>query len=230
MKKNLMPLSWSRISVYRQCPRQFEAKYITKQYPDESDNPAFTKGNMVHKQLEDYINSLKGKKVKSSMGLIAIAVKPIIDSFFRRFVPEDIHAEKQLALDHNYKECDWFASADVVKWRAIIDMLVKIRCDRLYVNDFKTGKVREYAEERGQLHLTSMLLFELYPEIESITCSYLFTEHKESRVVTFQRAEHVANKAAFDLEWALINEDTDFDAKKNKYCHFCGVKDECEFG
>jgi len=225
-----IPLSWSRVSVYRQCPRQFEAKYIDKQYTEDPTNPAFIRGNEVHKQLEEYINERKGARKKVSLGIIAKNAKHLIDSLFKKFLPEQIHAEKQLALGHEYKPCDWFDNTDTVKWRAIIDMLVEVRKDRLIVNDFKTGKVRDYSDNMGQLHLTAMLLFELYPEVNTITCSYLFVEHKESIVNTFNRKDHAKAKAAFDLEWLTINEDKDFEAKKNKYCFSCQIKKECEFG
>jgi len=228
MTETHTPLSWSRVAVYRQCPRQYEAKFLTKEYPDESDNPAFAKGNAVHSQLEAYIKALKGSKVKPVMGTIATNLIGVINSYFKRIDANNIHAEKQLAVDLNYKSVGWF-TADI-KWRAIIDMLVETRADRLHVNDFKTGKVRDYDDDRGQLHLTAVLLFELYPKVNQITCAYLFAEHKETRTVVFHREDHAKNKAAFDLEWLSINEDTDFKAVKNKYCYFCGIKEQCEFG
>lgn len=226
-----IPLSWSRIAVYRQCPAQFEAKYITKTYPDESDNPSFIKGNEVHKQLENYINWRKGVLTKQpSLGSIAKNVKPIIDSYFNNNIQDCISAEKQLALGHDWTECGWFDPADIVKWRGILDMLVVPRKDRLVLIDFKTGKVRPYEEERGQLHLSSAMLFELYPDVQQITCAYLFAEHKQTSQVVFQRKDHDKNKAAFDVEWHTINEDKEFEPKKNKFCYFCGIKTECIYG
>jgi len=225
-----IPLSWSRVSVYRQCPSQFEAKYITKTYPDESDNPAFAKGNEVHKQLEDYINwRITGKK-EPSLGKIAVNVKPIIDSYFNRVVPSAISAEKQIALNHKWEACGWFDSTNIVKWRAIMDMLVILRKDRLVLIDFKTGKVRPYADDRGQLHLTAAILFELYPDIDQVTAAYLFAEHKQTDQTTFHRKDHASNKAAFDVEWQVINEDKEFEPKKNQFCYFCGIKKDCIYG
>lgn len=225
-----IPLSWSRVSVYRQCPSQFEAKYITKEYPDESDNPAFAKGTEVHKQLEDYINWRKSGKKEPSLGKIAKNVQPIIDSYFKNVLPESISAEIQLAIDHKWEKCDWFANTNTVKWRGILDMLVLMRKDRIVLIDFKTGKVRPYADERGQLHLSAAMLFELYPDVQQITSAYLFAEHKQTDQTVFQRKDHAKNKAAFDVEWQVINEDTEFTPKKNQYCYFCGIKSDCMYG
>lgn len=225
-----IPLSWSRISVYRQCPSQFEAKYLTKTYPDEGDNPAFIKGTEVHKQLENYINWKKTAKKEPSLGKIAINVKPIIDSYFNRIPKDAISAEKQLALNHEWKECGWFDSTKIVKWRGILDMLVISAKDKLVLIDFKTGKVRPYVDDRGQLHLSAAMLFELYPDIQRITSAYLFAEHKETNQVVFKRDDHAKNKAAFDVEWLQINEDKEFEPKKNQYCYFCGIKEDCIYG
>jgi len=225
-----IPLSWSRLSVYRQCPNQFEAKYITKEYPDEGDNPAFEKGNRIHSQLEDYINWKKNGKKEPSLCEEAANVIPIIDSYFKRVDPLAISAEKQLALNHDWNECGWFDSAKIVKWRGIIDMIVLMRKDRMVLIDFKSGKVRPYADDRGQLHLTAAMLFELYPDVNQITSAYLFVEHKTTDQTIFKREDHAKNKAAFDIEWLQVNEDKEFEAKKNQYCYFCGIKSDCMFG
>jgi len=230
MSKTLIPLSWSRVSVYRTCPTQFEAKYITKEYPDESDNPAFEKGNRIHTQLEDYINWKKGKGKEPSLCTEAKNVLPIIDSYFKSTVKDSISAEKQIALNHEWKICGWFDSTKIVKWRGILDMLVIQNKSKLVLIDFKTGKVRPYADDRGQLHLSAAILFELYPDIDMITSAYLFVEHKKTDQTTFYRKDHAKNKAAFDIEWATINEDEEFLPKKNKYCYFCGIKGDCLYG
>ena len=122
----MIPLSWSRVSVYRQCPNQFEAKYITKEYPDESDNPAFEKGNQIHSQLENYINWKKGKGTKPDLCVAAANAVPIIESYFKTTVKDAISAEKQIALNHDWKLCGWFDNTKIVTWRGILDMLVAI--------------------------------------------------------------------------------------------------------
>ena len=225
-----IPLSWSRISGYRQCPRQFYAKNISKEYPDESDNPAFKKGNEVHKQLEDYINWRKGNGKEPSLGEIAGNVKPIIDRYFNTVDKSCINAEKQIAIGHDYKQCDWFDNLDTVKWRAILDMLIFPKPNECHINDFKTGKVRAYSEDLGQLHLSSMLIFELFPEVDTIKNAYLFAEHKQTDSHIFLRKDHPRIKASFDKEWLIINEDKNFDPIKNSYCYFCGIKDDCIYG
>ncbi len=209
---------------------QFEAKYISKTYPDEGDNPAFTKGTKVHKQLEDYINFKKGLIDEPKIGKIASSITSIIDMYIERFGVNSVFAEQQVALDHEWKKTEWFGQPDVVKFRGIIDMIVFKTTESLSVIDFKTGKFRPYDEDYGQLHLTATFLFELYPGINEIQAIYLFAEHKKKIIVTFDRTTHVATKAKFDVEYIEINEDTEFEPSKNQYCFFCGIKDDCKYG
>lgn len=226
-----IPLSWSRLSGYRTCPRQFHAKNISKEYPDEGDNPAFIKGTEVHKQLENYINFRKGVvKEEPSLGEIAGNVKKMVDGYFNTLEPNCINAEKQIAVGHDYKQCDWFDNTETVKWRAILDMLAFPNPESCHINDFKTGKVRKYAEDLGQLHLSSMLIFELFPEVTKIKNAYLFAEHKVTDGHIFLREDHEKVKASFDIEWLTVNEDKNFDPVKNKYCFFCLIKEDCIYG
>lgn len=225
-------LSWSRISAYRQCPKQFKSKYIDKDYPEDDDNPAFEKGTRIHKQLEDYILWKKANldEGEPRLGVEASTAKPIIDSYFNKLVPDNIHAEKQVAINQSWSKCDWFDKPDIVKFRGIMDMLVFESKSKLTIIDFKSGKVRDYDEEFGQLHLSATIMFELFPEVQTITCAYLFVEHKQTIRQTFERKNHKRNKAHFDKEYLEINEDSEFEPSKNKYCYFCAIKRDCQYG
>ena len=230
MSKKEIALSWSRLSNYRQCPMQFEAKYITKHYPEETENPAFIKGAKVHKQLEDYINFKKTDKNEPVMGNISRVVKPLIDKYTNIYGRDAIFAEQQIALDHDWKSTSWFGKPVDVKYRGIIDMVIFENPKVATVIDFKTGKVRPYDDDYGQLHMTSAFMFELYPELERVNCTYLFAEHKKSITEVFVKEDHKATKAHFDVEYIEVNEDTEFKPKKNEYCFFCGIKEDCIYG
>ncbi|RKY42301.1 MAG: hypothetical protein DRP85_03180 [Candidatus Makaraimicrobium thalassicum] len=230
MSKTDIALSWSRLSNYRQCPDQFAAKYIRKDYPDEGDNPAFVKGTKIHTQLEEYILFMKGEKKKPVMGAISRGVVPLINWYFSAYGADSIFAEQQLALDHKWKETSWFGKPKDVKFRGIIDMVIFETPEVMTVIDFKSGKFRAYDEEFGQLHMTAAYLFELYPEIQTVKSLYLFVEHKRKIEVIFERADHKKTKARFDLEYIEVNEDEEFAPKKNKFCFFCLIKEDCKYG
>lgn len=222
MSEATLALSYSRLSDFEGCPLKFKAKYITKDYPDDSNNPAFAKGNAIHSQLEDYINYKKAEDAEPpKMGTIANNVVPIIDKLYTA-CSGNIFAEKQIAVDQDWVKCDWFAPPSVVKYRAIIDMLAFVSDSELLINDFKSGKVREYEEgPRTQLKLTAVMLFSLYPRVQKITTCYLFAEHKKTVKVTFYRHELEDLRKPFDEFHAMVQREEEFAFKKNRYCNWC---------
>ncbi len=205
-------LSWSRIQTFRQCPYKFKELYLTKTYPPEDNNPAFVKGTEVHKQVDGYIKS----KQPAKLGIIAKNAQNLIDTLHN--MPGTFVGEMQVALDDNWQQADWFDKN--LLFRAIFDALY-VEDNRAILIDWKTGKVQKYNEERGQLHLSAAILFELHAELEQVKCSYNFLEHNQIADVIFNRKDHAANKAGWELEALQINAEEEFAPKKNKYCNWC---------
>jgi CRISPR/Cas system-associated exonuclease Cas4 (RecB family) len=215
-------LSYSRLSDYEQCPLKFKSKYITKDYPDDSNNPAFAKGTAIHKQLEEYILAKKSEKDKPLMGQHAKNVVPMIDRLFENCTL--VMAEKQLAVDLNWNQTDWFSKPDVVKYRAIIDMIAFYDSNTVLIADFKSGKFRDYSEsETSQLNLTAAMIFSLYPDVNKVTSIYLYVEHKQTVKVEFVRSQLDELKEPFDRMYNVVQSDEVFAHKKNQYCAWCQV-------
>lgn len=220
-------LSFSRLSDYEACPLKFKLKYITKEFPDDSGNPAFVKGNEIHKQLENYINFLKGG-TEPKLNTHTQNAAPMLAKLHKA-CDGNIFAEKQIATNQEWDKCDWFDKPHIVKFRAIIDCLVFLDNETLLIIDFKSGKIREYEDgPTTQLKLTAAMLFSLYPKINKITSSYLFVEHKKTVKVDFQRDQLDELKSNFNDAHTIVNQDADFDYKKNQYCHWCAAtSDQC---
>ena len=51
---SLVPISFSKLNTFETCPRQYEAKYVTKTVPYQQ-TPEAEWGDYVHKSLENYI-------------------------------------------------------------------------------------------------------------------------------------------------------------------------------
>ena len=228
MSKPKIALSFSRLSDFEACPNKFKLKYITKEYPDESDNPAFVKGNIIHKQLEDFINYLGNGIDEPILNTHTKNVAPLLQGLHSASNGQ-IFSEKQIAVNQDWERCDWFDKPYVVKYRAIIDCLVFMDDSTLYIIDFKSGKIREYEDgPTTQLKLTAAMLFNLYPNIESITSCYLFVEHKKTVKVKFNRGQLKDLMKPFNEAHKMVNEETEFKYKKHQYCHWCKAEaDQC---
>ena len=219
-------LSWSRIDLYRQCPKKFKATHIDKVIEFDDSNPALQKGKKIHKELEDYTNWMNDpdgdppKMVQAAKNAV-----PILKRLKAK--TGHVYPEKQLALTHNWEKTDWFSSTEVLRYRAIIDALA-FDGDTLIVIDHKSGKVREYTEDFGQLHLTAAILLSLYPKMQKVECSYLFVEHKKTAKITITRSQLKPLMEQFDAEWEQVNAETEWAPKKNRYCNWCQIKEDCE--
>lgn len=213
----MIALSYSRLSVYEQCPFKFKAQYIDKTYPDDSNNPAFIRGNELHKQCDTYIKATSSAKRKLLLCEEVKNVLPIIDRVSSQY--DKIFSEQKLALNSSLTKCDWFSKATI--YRAIIDMLA-INKDTALIIDFKSGKVRKYDNKpTGQLHLTACFIFALFPNVQQIATSYLFLDHKKTISKIFNREKYESLRITFMDMLTKVNTEKEWPKTKNKYCCWC---------
>lgn len=215
--------SYSRISTFENCPRQYQLKFILKSYPDDSDNPYFKRGNEIHEQLDKYTKFKKGVLIEPLLNEAALNAKPIIDKIIDQF--ETVYSERRLAIDKNFQPVDWFDKSTY--YRVIYDLTALRNVECLSI-DWKTGKVRPYDEKGGQLHQSAAVLFGIYPEIEKITCAYNYVDHKQSAKIKFTRNDADELKESLMEKHARVNAEKDFEPKKNPNCRFClASKKQC---
>lgn len=228
-KRGHIALSFSRLSNYEQCPRQFAAKYITKTYPDDSDNPNFVHGNNIHKQLEEAVVQLRDtKKIHSKHIKCVQDCHTLINNLIKSY--PYVFTEQQLAVNKDWSEIDWFSRA--AYYRAILDLiLIDADFKNAFVIDWKSGKVRDYDDSpTGQLVLAACVLFSLKPELEAIDIAYMFVEHKQTIRRQYFRKDLAKMKAPFDEKFGQVNSDKVFKPKTNQYCYFCDISPaHCEY-
>lgn len=219
----MIALSYSRLSTYEQCPYKFKRQYIDKDYPDDSDNPAFVRGSQLHKQCDNYIKFMTGKEELQPASIEVRNVKPIIDNIVHQY--EKVFSEQKLALNSKFSKCDWFSKATI--YRSIIDMLA-INNETAVIIDFKSGKVRKYDNKpTGQLHLTACFIFALFPKVQQIATSYLFLDHKKTISKIFVRDEYEDLKKTFLDLLVKVNTEKEWPRTKNKYCCWCKL--DCKY-
>ncbi len=123
----------TQVSTYDLCPRQFQAKYITKEVKFVQ-NPHAKFGDMVHKQIEDFLNDDK-------------PVEPMLESLAQLLAK---HKGKlvcaEIALGRSSKG-ESVPQYDKTAW-------INSKIDAVYTNadetvivgfDWKTGKAKEAA-------------------------------------------------------------------------------------
>lgn len=228
----VIALSWSRISDARQCLRKFDLKYNQKApnfKEDSSKNVHLIRGGNVHKYLENYVIKKRAGEVgipPTSMNEVE-TTKPLIDSLMSAY---DIHPELQVAINDKFEQVDWFASD---AWFRVIFDIIGFG-ENLFIGDYKTGKFTDYTgsmREPGQLHMSSLIGMAIWPRFEDVDNRYIYVDHKKTIPLKLKRSQHFEElKNALVTEHARINEEKNFDPKKNQFCNFCmATPDQCEF-
>lgn len=136
----MMPQSPSSLSVFNQCPAKYESQYITKTYIHDTSE-ALEEGNRFHKAVENAIKEAEPlpEKYKFMQGLVDVLLKYKRKGY-------SVMAEERVAIDKDHKPVAFFSKQGML--RCIIDVIV-IKGDTAVVIDWKTGKNRDYNEQKA---------------------------------------------------------------------------------
>lgn len=156
--------SYSAISLFKTCPRKYQAERVTKEVPYvESESMRY--GTELHKASEEFIGEGKPLDPRFSFML------PILEGLSKK--EGTFHCEMKMGLkksDDKYEACDFFDKD--VWFRGVADLVI-INGDKAYIVDYKTGKSSRYADTL-QLDLMAACVFTKYPEVTKIYASLLF--------------------------------------------------------
>ena len=213
---NYIAWSYSRLSDFEQCPRLFQGKNISKDFPKENFNsPHLQRGKDVHKELENAV--VKGSVLHESRQWLM----PLIDKV-RSY--SKIGVELQMCLDPAHKQIDWFGKKGTAWCRMIFDLLVSPNDSIVVMIDWKTGKVR--AESTDQLKLFSAGVFDKYPKAQKVLTAYVWVDHPTAPMtwVEYTRADYAAIWEEFGDRAELIqlaNESGQWPERPTYKCMFC---------
>ena len=133
METKIPPWSYSSLTAFETCPRQYKLLKIDKVVPFK-ETEAIKHGNEVHKALELRLKD-KVPLPEKYMQYESIAVK--LDK-------PGVFVEQELALTRNLVPCGWW---DKSCWtRGKIDVGVK-NGDTVLLGDYKTGKVKSKSSQ-----------------------------------------------------------------------------------
>lgn len=163
----LMPQSATSVGTYQTCPKQYQAKYITKEIKFES-SAATERGSRWHKWLEERMGD------KAVLPAEVAHLEPIMQRM-ERFSGELI-TEQSFAIDADFNPCEW-------KERYIggnIDLgFIDHDNGKATLFDYKTGKVKHNDDFQFQLLVYALMVMKAYPHIKRVRVAYLFLDHCE---------------------------------------------------
>lgn len=214
----LTAFSFSRLEGYETCPKKHHALNIAKSHKDQ-DNEFTIWGTEVHGAFKDYIKS-KGKKM---LPLAMRQHKAMLDQIMK--APGEFVCEQQIAIDANYKQCEWFSKDTYCR---VISDLTIMNGTHAVMFDWKTGKMKDGFD---QLRLAAAVMFLIAEELETISMHYVWTQSKKLTSDKMTRDEMPAVWANLHprlVAYQNAHANMVFEARKGKHCNYCPVG-ECPY-
>ena len=213
--------TWSHSSknTYITCPRQYDLQYNKKVIPYQ-ETEATIWGNQVHSALEHYAKG--GAPLTENY----VQFQPWVDKILA--LPGEKFFEQKLALTRNLTPAPF--EGENTWCRAILDALI-LNGNKAGTFDYKTGKIRT---DTDQLKLCAGIVFQHYPEVETVKTAYLWLKHGQATVKTYTRGDVPEIWAYFMAQVKRMEDSYERDKwvpKPSGLCNgWCGAgRDNCEF-
>lgn len=206
-QKKITAWSYSRLSLYGQCPLKFKLQNIDKLPQPKA--PAMQRGIDIHKLGEDYLNG-KINRVPDEYKQFSKELKQL-----RK---DGGCAEEKWAFNKDWEPLESFFDAEV--WnRMITDAHVEVDEQTIKVIDFKTGRVYDSYEDQMMLFATGT--FSVYESIKRVETELWFLDQGKKITASF----NISELAYFIKHWKKkvgpMFKDKKFSATANQYCKWC---------
>ena len=214
--------SYSRLSVFEQCPKRYYYASIEK--IPTPQHPAATRGTDIHNEAEMFIKG-EGKMTK---GLRMF--EEGFENLKEGYCDGDVSVEEDWAFDIKWQPAQW---NELKTWcRYKIDAYIK-KPDRTVVIDFKTGRYmgNEKTHEQ-QCALYAVATFNRDPSIEVVQAELWYLDHGKISRHSYTADELRERQATFHERALKLTEAIDYPAKASvencRWCHFgkIGLCDE----
>jgi hypothetical protein len=215
--QNKFPLSYSRLSCFKQCPAKFEYLYITKSVQD-AGNEHTRFGERVHKSLQSYGETADPAELTNE----TVDFKRILDKVLGYSGKH--YYEHKMAIDEDCMPVDWFSSD--AWFRGIADVLI-VDGDRATCIDWKTGKKRE---DMTQLMLFSCMVMFTFPQINTVQSAFVWLKSEETTTCTVDREAAEKFWVRMQSQFDKVQEAVDvgvFTAKTSALCNWCPANKVC---
>jgi hypothetical protein len=212
----MIPLSYSFIRDYENCPHKAQHKYVLKDLPPEPMSPELAEGIRVHDLLEQQINGAKDilADVDFDLDRFGPFVMPLMEKGAR--------AEVKLGMALDGRATGFWQGP--VWLRGKLDVVVGCSEAALIV-DWKTGKVRE---DPLELEIGALLLKAAQPMLKRIRGYFVWLkELKLGKLHDVSDTEKTFGRV-LSVEREMNQEGKEWRKTPNPLCGYCPVK-TCEY-
>lgn len=219
-----MLTSWS-YSVYTQymkCPMSVMFDKIKRIKIYEPENPAFIKGNAIHKNAEQYITMVDPPEIIAEL----ISVKPRLEAFrkLKASVEQDWAFTKEWLPSrwNDWNNCWLRIKVDV----CAITKTKKPKPTLIHITDWKSGKIyEEHKQQRSLYALGGLQLVQLgiLPggAAVKVVAEHLYTDTTQSATEEFTMKDLNPLKSEWMSRIKQMMSDTKYPAKTGFHCRYC---------
>jgi hypothetical protein len=165
---SFLPWSYSGLTQFVTCPKQYEAHRVLKSVPFVS-TPATEYGNNLHRNAEHYVKS--GIPLSEEFAFIQPYLDRLLDLHGKRYT------ELKMAMAIKGREFVPVDYWDSSAWyRGIADLIITdTDKERAFLVDYKTSKSAQYADTK-QMALLAALIFLHFPRVKKVKSMLLFVK------------------------------------------------------
>ena len=183
--RKALTISYSRLSLFFNCPFIYNEKYINGNKHTQTIGPALIKGIKEHKLYESLLNEEQTVEELENKVLSKVRLKEFVKLTKKLGLTfDDIEAESDFTLKFDNLDC---------KLRVILDGLAIVKENNTaYLFEFKTG--RSYPTHIDQCEFYSYFLLQKYPELTQIKYYIYGLEAPFSTINSIDRDKHNFNR------------------------------------
>jgi hypothetical protein len=215
--------SYSRFSMYEQCPYKFKCTVIDKQ--KEPESAAMARGQEMHKALALYI---EGKSATLPAAVQTPFQRKLVDEV--RAFPDKV-VEQQWGFTSRWEPTGWFSKD--TWWRCVLDVaLLHHEARAGDVADWKSGKPRDTNIE--QLELNALAFMCKFPRVLEVSSRMVYLDAGVEHVADFHMRDKEKLQAKWEAKVVPMFSDTQFLPRPSRLCAYCHLArsngGECRYG
>lgn len=173
------PLSFSSMSTFATCPRQFQHLYVLEDVQDEVSSEGILE-SACRRQIADHV-----KNKKEIMEPVAQNAIPYLNSI----KAQDAKVEWTWGLTKDFEPCDFFAPD--AAYHDTVNYLARLEGGRAFAVEWETG---DDTDDFGEMDLFALATFIHHPDVQKIRGMYVWLKPNTHTKKDYTRADIEALK------------------------------------
>ena len=247
-----IPWSYSRLNDFEKCPRMFQGKHVTKEFPaGDFEVYHLKRGSIIHETLQKYLETGNRAVLIPEMNpdLIYTTANPehmkyngksvlkhplefLLPILDKLRASEGLDIENQKAFNTKFEEVSWFSNK-LAWFRIIMDVKAFSDPTTLVIIDWKSGKP---FGEIDQLKMAAGVGMKMHPEVTKVLVAYIFVDHPDRQplMAEYTRADLDGIWQEFGDRAEMIQlalESGQWEPKPSKFnCTYCpALPQHCQY-